>query len=279
MAMVEEKGSATREHDYTQDGTVDIKGRPVLRSETGRWKACSFIVGKMKPFAVLNIAHIWIDGDIMHVFLWFLGYEVFERMAYYGIASNLVIYLTSKLHEGTVESSNNVSNWSGSVWMMPLVGAYIADAYFGRYWTFVIASCIYLLVCNDSKNKRTSYSQTGNLTHILSLFAIYYWLMHSSLTKLSFSMLLIWSKANMSFFCLITGNVFVDSSCFSIIIEATALCARSCRPKLPPGVTIAKRYFLPCTVHHCCGNRGNQAQHFNNGSRPIWRVRAKREIL
>lgn len=76
----------------------------------------------------------------------FIGYEVFERMAYYGIASNLVIYLTNKLHEGTVQSSNNVSNWVGSVWMMPLAGAYIADAFLGRYWTFVIASGIYLLV-------------------------------------------------------------------------------------------------------------------------------------
>ncbi|RHN48249.1 putative proton-dependent oligopeptide transporter family, major facilitator superfamily [Medicago truncatula] len=117
MEVVEEKGPANGKEDYTQDGTVDLKGRPVLRSKTGRWKACSFIV----------------------------GYEVFERMAYYGIASNLVIYLTDKLHEGTVESANNVSNWKGLVWMMPLVGAYIADAYFGRYWTFVIASCIYLL--------------------------------------------------------------------------------------------------------------------------------------
>lgn len=76
----------------------------------------------------------------------FVGYEVFERMAYYGIASNLVLYLANKLHEGTVESSNNVSNWVGSVWMMPLAGAYIADAFLGRYWTFVIASGIYLLV-------------------------------------------------------------------------------------------------------------------------------------
>lgn len=75
-----------------------------------------------------------------------IGYEVFERMAYYGISSNLVIYLTTKLHEGTVKSSNNVSNWVGAVWMMPLAGAYIADAYLGRYQTFVIASCIYILV-------------------------------------------------------------------------------------------------------------------------------------
>lgn len=74
------------------------------------------------------------------------GYEVFERMAYYGIAANLVIYLTKKLHEGTVESSNNVTYWIGTVWMTPLLGAYIADTYLGRYWTFMIASSIYLMV-------------------------------------------------------------------------------------------------------------------------------------
>ncbi|CAL8178273.1 unnamed protein product [Prunus armeniaca] len=116
MASVEEKGSADGREDHTQDGTVDLKGRPILRSKTGRWRACSFIV----------------------------GYEVFERMAYYGIASNLVIYLTTKLHEGTVTSANNVTNWVGTVWMTPLLGAYIADAHLGRYWTFVIASAIYL---------------------------------------------------------------------------------------------------------------------------------------
>lgn len=67
-------------------------------------------------------------------------------MAYYGIASNLVLYLTNKLHEGTVKSSNNVTNWIGTVWMTPILGAYIADAHLGRYWTFVIASAIYLAV-------------------------------------------------------------------------------------------------------------------------------------
>lgn len=71
---------------------------------------------------------------------------MFERMAYYGIASNLVVYLTTKLHEGTVTSSNNVTNWVGTVWMTPILGAYIADAHLGRYWTFVIASGIYVVV-------------------------------------------------------------------------------------------------------------------------------------
>ncbi|KAL2321079.1 hypothetical protein Fmac_030048 [Flemingia macrophylla] len=120
MAVVEETSLASGKEDYTQDGTVDLKGRPILRSNTGRWRACSFIV----------------------------GYEMIERMAYYGIASNLVMYLTKKLHEGTVKSSNHVTNWVGTVWMMPAAGAYIADAYLGRYWTFVIASVIYFLLIN-----------------------------------------------------------------------------------------------------------------------------------
>ncbi|KAG8091907.1 hypothetical protein GUJ93_ZPchr0012g19788 [Zizania palustris] len=103
--------------EYTQDGTVDLRGNPVLRSKRGGWKACSFVV----------------------------VYEVFERMAYYGISSNLVLYLTTKLHQGTVSSANNVTNWVGTVWMTPIVGAYIADAHLGRYRTFMAASIVYLL--------------------------------------------------------------------------------------------------------------------------------------
>ncbi|KAI4318133.1 hypothetical protein L6164_025939 [Bauhinia variegata] len=113
MALQEED----RVREYTQDGTVDLKGNPVLRSKRGGWRACSFVV----------------------------VYEVFERMAYYGISSNLILYLTKKLHQGTVTASNNVTNWVGTIWITPILGAYVADAHLGRYWTFVIASTIYLL--------------------------------------------------------------------------------------------------------------------------------------
>ncbi|OAY78192.1 Protein NRT1/ PTR FAMILY 5.2, partial [Ananas comosus] len=65
-------------------------------------------------------------------------------MAYYGISSNLVLYLTTKLHQGTVSSANNVTNWVGTIWMTPIIGAYVADAHLGRYRTFIIASVIYL---------------------------------------------------------------------------------------------------------------------------------------
>ncbi|GLT99316.1 hypothetical protein SLE2022_167600 [Rubroshorea leprosula] len=60
--------------DYTQDGTVDLKGKPVRKSKSGGWTACSFVA----------------------------VYEAFERMTFYGISSNLVLYLTKKLHQGTV---------------------------------------------------------------------------------------------------------------------------------------------------------------------------------
>lgn len=112
MGDKEEKGH----DDYTQDGTVDLRGNPIRRSKRGGWTACSFVV----------------------------VYEAFERMAYYGISSNLVLYLTRKLHQGTVTSSNNVTNWVGTIWLTPILGAYIADAHLGRYWTFIIASAIYL---------------------------------------------------------------------------------------------------------------------------------------
>ncbi|XP_045090132.1 protein NRT1/ PTR FAMILY 5.2-like [Aegilops tauschii subsp. strangulata] len=103
--------------EYTQDGTTDLCGNPVIRSNRGGWKACSFV----------------------------LVYEVFERMAPYGIASNLVLYLTRELHQGTVRSANNVTNWAGTSLITPVLGAYIADAHLGRYRTFMAASAIYLL--------------------------------------------------------------------------------------------------------------------------------------
>ncbi|XP_066166837.1 protein NRT1/ PTR FAMILY 5.1 isoform X3 [Oryza sativa Japonica Group] len=65
-------------------------------------------------------------------------------MAFYGVAANLVVYLTTELREETVSSVRNVNNWTGSVWMTPIAGAYIADAFLGRFWTFTVSSLIYL---------------------------------------------------------------------------------------------------------------------------------------
>ncbi|XP_059649771.1 protein NRT1/ PTR FAMILY 8.3-like isoform X2 [Cornus florida] len=102
---------------YTGDGSVDIKGKPVLKSNTGNWRACPFI----------------------------LGTECCERLAYYGIATNLVSYLTKTLHEGNVSAARNVTTWQGTCYLTPLIGAVLADACWGRYWTIAAFSTIYFI--------------------------------------------------------------------------------------------------------------------------------------
>ncbi|XP_019179383.1 PREDICTED: protein NRT1/ PTR FAMILY 8.3-like [Ipomoea nil] len=100
---------------FTGDGSVDRKGDPALKTTTGNWRACPFI----------------------------LGTECCERLAYYGIATNLVTYLTKKLHEGNVSAARNVTTWQGTCYLTPLIGAVLADAYWGRYWTIAVFSSIY----------------------------------------------------------------------------------------------------------------------------------------
>ncbi|XP_071735747.1 protein NRT1/ PTR FAMILY 8.3-like [Rutidosis leptorrhynchoides] len=102
---------------YTGDGSVDIKGQPVLKSNTGNWKACPFI----------------------------LGNECCERLAYYGIATNLVSYLTKILHQGNAVAASNVTTWQGTCYLTPLIGAVLADAYWGKYWTIAVFSIIYFI--------------------------------------------------------------------------------------------------------------------------------------
>ncbi|KAF7827556.1 protein NRT1/ PTR FAMILY 8.3-like [Senna tora] len=104
-----------RSRQYTGDGSVDFKGEPVLKQNTGNWRACPFI----------------------------LGNECCERLAYYGIAKNLVTYLITKLHEGNVTAASNVTTWQGTCYLSPLIGAFLADAYWGKYWTIAVFSTIY----------------------------------------------------------------------------------------------------------------------------------------
>ncbi|KAI7756917.1 hypothetical protein M8C21_016911 [Ambrosia artemisiifolia] len=115
--LLEGKLVETEDSLYTGDGSVDVKGRRVLKSNTGNWRACPFI----------------------------LGNECCERLAYYGISTNLVSYLTKKLHQGNAVAARNVTTWQGTCYLTPLIGAVLADAYFGRYWTIAAFSTIYFI--------------------------------------------------------------------------------------------------------------------------------------
>ncbi|PIN02767.1 H+/oligopeptide symporter [Handroanthus impetiginosus] len=101
---------------YTQDGTVDFHKKPANKEKTGNWKACRFI----------------------------LVTECCERLAYYGMSTNLVNYLKLQLNQENATASNNVTNWSGTCYITPLIGAFLADSYLGRYWTIATFCMIYV---------------------------------------------------------------------------------------------------------------------------------------
>lgn len=100
-----------------EDGSTDLKGRPVSRYLTGGWTSSLLII----------------------------GVEVAERLAFNGIHGNLVTYLTDVMHQSAASAAKNVNLWFGVATIVPFIGAFVADTYLGRYWTILLSSLVYLL--------------------------------------------------------------------------------------------------------------------------------------
>ncbi|KAI3464897.1 hypothetical protein Pfo_021560 [Paulownia fortunei] len=155
------KEEVTLASTLVSNGCVNYKGRIADKQETGGWKA--------SPFIIVN--------------------EVAERFAFFSIAVNMVAYLVGEMHQPLPDAATHVTNWSGGAYVLTLLGAFVADAYLGRFLTIISFSCIYavgmvLLTLSGSIDSlrpphctkkpciQASTAQTGFLYCALTLIAL-----------------------------------------------------------------------------------------------------------
>ncbi|XP_048561792.1 protein NRT1/ PTR FAMILY 6.1 [Triticum urartu] len=99
---------------------LDIRGAPIPERDlarTGGWVAAFFIFGN----------------------------ETAERMAYYGLSVNMVVFMFKVMHLPFAASANAVNNFLGISQASSVLGGFLADAYLGRYWTIAAFTTLYLL--------------------------------------------------------------------------------------------------------------------------------------
>ncbi|KAI7835665.1 hypothetical protein COHA_010404, partial [Chlorella ohadii] len=74
-----------------------------------------------------------------------LGNEFCERLAFYGLSTNLIVYLTHVMGEENGFAAIQLNLFEGTCYLTPLLGAWLADSAWGRYKTILIFSGIYLV--------------------------------------------------------------------------------------------------------------------------------------
>lgn len=103
--------------ECTSDGSVDRYGKPAVRSKTGRW-----------GLGILILVN-----------------QGLATLAFFGLGVNLVLFLTRVVGQSNADAANNVSKWTGTVYLFSLVGAFLSDSYWGRYKTCAIFQAIFVV--------------------------------------------------------------------------------------------------------------------------------------
>ncbi|KMZ63012.1 putative Nitrate Transporter 1.5b [Zostera marina] len=145
----------------TMDGSVDFRGRPAIKSKSGGWLA-GFLILVNQGLATL---------------------------AFFGVGVNLVLFLTRVLQQNNADAANNVSKWTGTVYIFSLLGAFMSDSYWGRYKTCAIFQVIFVMGlamqslstyffllkpagCGDERSLCISHTTMEVMTFYISIYLI-----------------------------------------------------------------------------------------------------------
>ncbi len=84
-----------------------------------------------------------ITGHPIGFWFFFWG-EFAERSSYYGMRSILALYMTDRLGVSEGNAGTYMSLFIAACYFFPLIGGWIADNFFGKYWTIVLFSVPYV---------------------------------------------------------------------------------------------------------------------------------------
>lgn len=82
---------------------------------------------------------------------------------------NLVLFLTRVLGQDNASAANNVSKWTGTVYLCSLIGAFLSDSYWGRYLTCALFQVVFVLVTNLYLIMRSNYF-VSEFNYICNIF-------------------------------------------------------------------------------------------------------------
>ena len=74
-----------------------------------------------------------------------IGNEACERFSYYGMRCILVVFMINHLKMAQEDAKAVYHLFASAVYLLPLLGAYLADRFFGKYKTILVLSLVYCL--------------------------------------------------------------------------------------------------------------------------------------
>ncbi|KAK9271164.1 hypothetical protein L1049_026753 [Liquidambar formosana] len=110
------KGESMSGSVVVQETSVNWRGRPCQSNKHGGMRAAVFV----------------------------LGLQAFEMMAIAAVGNNLITYVFNEMHFPLSKSANIVTNFIGTVFLLSLLGGFLADSYLGSFWTMLILGFVEL---------------------------------------------------------------------------------------------------------------------------------------